>query len=1669
MKKRVLSLVLALVMLVLAVPVFALPTFAVAADPILNFYLGPTDSSGQNTAGTWVSSTTLSKGALPTDAQLAAAGSLLTGEISFYIGPFASTGSASMGTPVKTYGDLSSAQLPTDAEVAAAVDQIAFGTYGGLSKATLPGIIGWYWWDAAAEAFVEAETYLAECLAGNREPAAHAYFYPIFKDSTTVPWYADWIDGENQPIILDGQLLAYTGGWSYGLWDDTGYRTLNTVNGNYLEAAGNTANHVNIGINGGFLSTSSTATVLTYQAPASGKVTVRLPHTYNTLELAVAHNDALVWPNHDADPNTDGIQRIPASNATALANKAFQQANTAYVVDRVIRYDNAPYVFELDVAAGDRIHFMMYKESSSAWWYPQVSYSVLTGLPPTVDAGVSVSDSLAINTRVNVPEGVAFTESGLLVDGEKLGGSSIPVAAKDADTVYRIRPYYIADGVTYYGRETTVSVTGLLMSYAQSGDDELMTAASAALAYTAAAKAYFAGEPVSSEFVPSLDYSARAEDSYLKAATYTGADKIGFSGVSLLLNDRVNIKVVALTADARYALEVADNAAFSGAVTISREATDGGRASKFIMDGISVLNWNTDYYFRIVDTASGNRVVSDTLRYGVSVYYARMAADPAADAGIKNLTATMMYFLENINGTYKGSDKRPAAEVAEMFASGSFSDGANVAVKDGLTVALTGLGGTVRGGGALISSPEGFVFRNCKDLTLTNMTLRGAVQFLGCENVTLENVTILASGTTAVNIDAASSEIYFRGVRVEGDLANGADGFYFLDSELVGDLRDYSAKDLYVCDSRIAGTLLTASDNAEIRGTTVTADAADTAAIEIGEAKNVLVATCTLSGGSYSLLMTGADNAVAVRNTLASVRTNNGRHIYVCDNSFTGKLYAYDNNYMLADGNDFPSGYGYQNAVQSGNQNTNGDTLMDVDARLAAGADDRLLPHVDRDQFFGEERKTVVRDPDGDMLLDEYVKKHARAGEYVIIAPGAYVAYRNLAFGAAESNTTVYAYGMFAERPATGALDHGGDPLHGLVTVGDYYNPADGSENLTIKGGTYGYEYQGHAQAHVIEKLDGNRLLLKAAAGYVDDFGLSNTDLFISTSYGYRADRPYNYADTTHSNAEKQADGTVILTVSSSTWSMARVGDVYTARPAHGTAAVHTDYSKNITYQDMTIFASMGGVCFHEYYNESSINYFRVADAYRAGFEITKEEYDAYKALEAQYGITTEVYYDSEHGCYRGPAARNASLDGVHVVSSAGGAQIISSLFERVGDDGTNQLASFSRLSAIERIDDETLEIVYKGNLSPYWNRQNVNATCYWAHTHTQPFAVGDQMLIYTPNGGLVLDGTAVSATQSAYEVTNDFWGHPDNTWDEKGDDTSQYERIATYRVRVKITSYDEKVLADYLPYLDPYSAENGVLISSGDGKDPNAEGKIYINGPDEKYKVFVHNNDMASKGVHIDNTKVTCGRARAALIKTSDVLIENVTYEHIGMAAIGVYYEEQWNESSVSRNVTIRNSVIDHTGYRTNHIDPAPIAVHAPSTPAPGKDNTNADLDKISLYSDVTITGNIIKNRAIRKEYHYDADEYAISCSGVRNLVITNNDLGTIRDMAGDPDLLEDEGLFAALTKTIKLERINGCRIEGNLYPSDVTSVKSSFTFSQIQGLTGADVENGNMFPAFR
>ena len=262
------------------------------------------------------------------------------------------------------------------------------------------------------------------------------------------------------------------------------------------------------------------------------------------------------------------------------------------------------------------------------------------------------------------------------------------------------------------------------------------------------------------------------------------------------------------------------------------------------------------------------------------------------------------------------------------------------------------------------------------------------VSFIGCSFAAL---LVLGKDASLV-----SSTVCFDGVGVEAK----ADG-------------------LLVRDCRFEGTgtaILATAEGADIRDCRFALNEAGTAVAMVG-ATNAILALSAVTGAKRALVMENCFNCVAVKNELPAVYAEGGRHLYICDNTLSDRLYAKDVNYLLADGNEYPADGADHAAVCAGNQNTNGDTVTDVDARLEVGANEDLLPHVDRDLFVGMERRKSVKEygvGDGLSVYD-YLMARAVTDEYVIFAPGVYATDHAAILTEAHKNTTVYAYGVFVE------------------------------------------------------------------------------------------------------------------------------------------------------------------------------------------------------------------------------------------------------------------------------------------------------------------------------------------------------------------------------------------------------------------------------------------------------------------------------------------------------------------------------------------------------------------------------------------------------------------------------------------------------------------------------
>ena len=813
---------------------------------------------------------------------------------------------------------------------------------------------------------------------------------------------------------------------------------------------------------------------------------------------------------------------------------------------------------------------------------------------------------------------------------------------------------------------------------------------------------------------------------------------------------------------------------------------------------------------------------------------------------------------------------------------------------------------TYDGQGGAILVAEGITFTEAKELTVKNMIIVGHLTVEG-EDIVFENCKIV--GTVSVN--GSANGVVFRDCRVEGDFAVAGNEVTILNSYIKFTENGVKAtgNGLTVQNCRLEGTGTAVSINGEdcaVKYSTIALSEKDTGiSFEKGTVNGFAVMN-VITGAQKSVVANEAFNTVAVRNSMISAYGAGCINLYICDNELGGRVVVENNNYLLCDGNKYPSDGLDHTAVQANNQNTNGDTLTDVDARLDAGADENLLPHVNKEQFVGMERKMTVRDTENSSsTLYGYLAQKANETDLVFVAPGAYVCEESLTLQSTDTYT-IYAYGVYAERPA--AKD-----ANNLATHLTLKNTKD----ITVKGITFGYAEQSSGQVHVLEKMLGNRVRVVTGAGLKNDFVGTNDNFFAdgTTFYLHRfsQEQDYVYRDAHARSVEKKSDGTMVILLDPEVYELVEPGDVFTCRLADGNSSVAIRSTTGTFLKDLTVYGTSGGLCFWEETNLGPVTYYRVADLSRSGDIIDKPTYEKYEELEAAYTVDLGISIDQE-GRYRGPRAYISSVDATHVYGCVVGSQIISCRFEDMCDDGTNQKSRHSRLADIT-IEGDIAIITYKGNYPVSKVSRNESPK---ADRFCEDFLAGERVFIYTTDGQRICDAEALTPTVIVGNYPSSY-----------NDTTVQYRRVTVKASEVNIAPLSAYDLTD--------------------------------DSPTETGKVLVDNRTRASNGFLIDNTLIKNTRSRGLLLKSSFGTVKNCTFRNNAKCGIAVIFEVFWGESSVSENVVIEKNLFDNTSYSTAAQSKYR---HAPLVIA-GLGGQKVEEDYL-LYRNIDVIGNKFVNRNI-------------------------------------------------------------------------------------------------------
>ncbi len=704
---------------------------------------------------------------------------------------------------------------------------------------------------------------------------------------------------------------------------------------------------------------------------------------------------------------------------------------------------------------------------------------------------------------------------------------------------------------------------------------------------------------------------------------------------------------------------------------------------------------------------------------------------------------------------------------------------------------------------------------------------------------------------------------------IEGDVViDGGTCHSLLGASVLGSLRICAdANDVAIVKCEISGEVVSCAASVVIRDCSL-----GSVLLESGS-QNVLLARNT----AKRIEIRGGYNSAVVLNSTEEIKIEGGQNIYVIENSVSSQIRMSCVNYLLCDGNKC------DNVINDSCDNYNGDNLRDVDARADVGADEELLPHVNKDLFIDMPRRDFIFDPECDapITFNDYVLKGAESGDVVIIPPGVYRATSELQLTSIHANTRVYAYGAMREN-----VDYG--PAISM----------DAANYFEWRGLTIGYAKQSSGQIYVLEKLPDYKLHVVNAAGYDYGYAMTDPSKYSGSTEVFHPGKFTNwavYGQPYFRVTEERDDKTFIIQMikdEEKYWSKMLPGEIWSCRMAGQNS--HTFYihnAGNILYKDITVYGYGAALGLVGYGTRENVNFVRVCNTSRSPFIINKETYDRYKALESEYGVDLEVAIDAL-GRYRGSIPRTGSVDAMHISAGFYGVNATSCLFEHMCDDGANQHGASSRLHRLIDNGDGTTTLVYKGLLTN--TRQylyTVSKSTEGTGTNTVPFGKGDRVFCYTSNGRVVCDAEVIEGNTLFEEEKYHLL-----TWDYPYKDETVTIVCSCYLYGIKIRTEDANFAA-----LEGYDLDD--------------------NTSDPKNRVIVDNVSRTSSYYTFDNVLVRHTRARGIAVKARNVTAKNCTFRDIGSAGIMISCEENWAENTVGVNTTVQKCIFDNTSQKLDHM----------------------------------------------------------------------------------------------------------------------------------------------------
>ena len=879
-------------------------------------------------------------------------------------------------------------------------------------------------------------------------------------------------------------------------------------------------------------------------------------------------------------------------------------------------------------------------------------------------------------------------------------------------------------------------------------------------------------------------------------------------------------------------------------------------------------------------------------------------------------------------------------------------------VTDGNVVKINS---SFNGNNAAIIAPAGITVDSSNNISVENIVMIAPVSVVNSDNLSFNKVEIQSTDSVALTLDAQSDAFkaddskfisnitaitaYGNNTTILNSYVNGLNGIEtYSDGITVHNCVIYSND---------VGILAQGGEDLAFNYNTITAVGENTAAIMIDSTLNTLVTFNKINGAENSILLNDSTNTSVLFNAVYSINVNSSTNSYVVENGLSGQLVLTDNNYLLCDSNSYTSDKKDHSPVMRGNKNINGDSITDVNARAEVGANEDILPHTNKDLFLGMTPKSTVKDSVGgtSLSLDEYIRTNAEGKSIVIVPPGYYTVEPIYTYTSAHSNTKIYAYGVYNE-----TIFHNQTEIN-PATGNVYQNIAfqfGGAKNVEIHGLTVGYNHQSAGQVHVLKKQTSGSwtktytLTLVTAAGYIDSFGSLDTAKFSSGSFDLVKQGEIHWSSYSYSGLTKNSDGTMTMTVSQDVYNNISAGDVLYCRLAgdnQSTIYLGSD-AENITFKDCTVYGYAAGLAFVGAHFSNGATLERVHNTVHSAYIIDEATYNKYLAWENAYGV--ELVSIDEQGRYRGTTPIVGSVDATHLNAADKGFHVISSLFENMCDDGSNHRGSSSRLHGYNINNDGTVTLYIKANIAEYYRSDNINKGVTSVTSNPTHIDAGDNIYIYTAEGELFCDTVALTTCVNTNTTTSISYDYT----------LGGVSKTLTYTLRI----YEIKVDA---------SACNFDVLEGYDLTD---------NDYTMSQKVLVDNMARNSIGGHFDNVLIQNIRSRGFLAKSTDITIEHCTFRNVAMTGVLMSIEPIWGESTVARNIIVRNTLFDSTGFRSDSFDSsptlAPIAISTLTTYG------NHATD--SLRADnIVIEGNEFRNYG---------HSYGIYVNGAKDVHILNN-----------------------------------------------------------------------------